>query len=137
MLAAIPAFCAAQAPILPNGFAESPQRSPQINDFMIGVKMKEQADNDPAFAAKLTIYRACSEAALRTLPQYKIDPQSAMIYDAVRQCTRTLHNYVLMFGADPRFKANQYVGHAIMRMTQQDEMDVLRPLAAQLQPFNR
>jgi len=122
---------------LPNGFAESPQRSPQIDDFIVAVKMMEKTEGDPAYAEKLKAYRACSEAALRTLVPYRIDPQGAMIYTAVRQCTRPLDDYVLMYGADERFRANQYVGHAIMRMTQQEEIETLKPVAARLQPFNR
>lgn len=106
---------------------------PTIRDFQIAARLIEATAGEKEYEEKFNIYRMCTEVALRNLPTYQIDPVGAMVYTAVRGCTRQMDNYVLLFVQDPRYKADYYVSHAIQRIAQQDQQVVLLPLAERLQ----
>ncbi|WPB58610.1 hypothetical protein [Xylophilus sp. GOD-11R] len=139
--AAMAAFSAAQAIEQASGGGQDwgPMPWPttvnlsKTEDFLTAARLIEQTVGDKEYADRFQVYRMCTELALRNLPTYAIDPVGAMVYTAVRGCTRQMDSYVLLFVQDPRFKADYYVAHAIQRIAQQDRQIELLPLAERLQ----
>jgi len=110
----------------------TPVNEPTIRDFIQAAQMIDKTASDPAYVEKFAVYRMCSELALRALVPYRVEPVGAMIYTAVRGCTRQMDAYVLLFVQDERFKANYYVAHAVQRIAQQEQQTDLLPLAERI-----
>lgn len=102
---------------------------PTMRDFSQAAHMLEQTASDKTYADTFATYRMCTELQLRALVPHKIDDINAMIYTAVRGCTRQMDDYVLLFVRDDRYKANYYVAHAVQRLAQQEQISDLLPLA--------
>lgn len=102
---------------------------PTTRDFAQAARMLEQTAGDKTYADTFATYRMCTELQLRSLVPHKIDDINAMIYTAVRGCTRQMDDYVLLFVRDDRYKANYYVAHAVQRLAQQEQISDLLPLA--------
>ncbi|MCZ2496784.1 hypothetical protein GN316_08455 [Xylophilus sp. Kf1] len=110
----------------------TPINEPTIRDFSRASHLINDTAGEPAYVDKFATYRMCTELALRALIPKEIPTADSMIYTAVRSCTRQMDDYVLLFVSDERFKANYYVGHAIQRLAQQEQIGDLRPLANRL-----
>lgn len=105
---------------------------PKMTDFTRAARMISETAADPAYVDKFATYRMCTELSLRALLPHKITPVGALVYTAVRGCTRQMDDYVLLYVNDEKYKADYYVAHAIQRLAQQDQIIELLPLASRL-----